>query len=377
MKNIIKELKVTDAIYSNQEVFTKAEESTYISIGKYLESNFYLAQSFEEFLSFLRERSGLIIFSSITKLSEIRNNMIRATNNSLCKDALKNSIIFPIMNDSKVGIELLKQFTPKIYPVYLFCKFKNTEVITIHGYVEKKFRMENIINNLLECFPENDIKQSVFESINTCLFNFQKQDKKEIVDDDFAGNEEEVNTLMIKLQKDVDTGLTILQTNKPNQVKVFGAVNPFKDKPKNRFDNLFGDDTSMLLKDVKFDIKPAIQHNLPSIKETVDEAKASIKESNKPFIPPEPAENDPNACKISFRLHYEERYINRRFNKYDKIDALFNYLDSLGREIYCKPTSTSYRIMYGFPLKYFENKRNSTLSEEGLFPSSVINIEEK
>jgi hypothetical protein len=237
--------------------------------------------------------------------------------------------------------------------------------------------MENIINNLLECFPENDIKQSVFESINTCLFNFQKQDKKEIVDDDFAGNEEEVNTLMIKLQKDVDTGLTILQTNKPNQVKVFGAVNPFKDKPKNRFDNLFGDDTTMLLKDVKFDIKPAIQHNLPSIKETDDEAKASIKESNKPFIPPEPAENDPNACKISFRLHYEERYINRRFNKYDKIDALFNYLDSLGREIYCKPTSTSYRIMYGFPPKYFENKRNSTLSKEGLFPSSVLNIEEK
>ena len=37
----------------------------------------------------------------------------------------------------------------------------------------------------------------------------------------------------------------------------------------------------------------------------------------------------------------------------------------------------SFELIYGFPPMNFENKKNCTLDEEGLFPASMINIVEK
>lgn len=95
------------------------------------------------------------------------------------------------------------------------------------------------------------------------------------------------------------------------------------------------------------------------------------------IIPREPEINDPNACLITFRYPYDERYINRRFNKNDKIEVLYNYVESLGNEIYSKPKYHSFELIYGYPPINFGNKKDNTLDDEGLFPSSTINIVEK
>ena len=52
------------------------------------------------------------------------------------------------------------------------------------------------------------------------------------------------------------------------------------------------------------------------------------------LIPPEPADDNPDKCIIIFRLPDGEKNIQRKFLKSDKISVLYDYIRSLGKEIY-------------------------------------------
>ena len=98
----------------------------------------------------------------------------------------------------------------------------------------------------------------------------------------------------------------------------------------------------------------------------------------KMILPDEPEENDPDTCHIVFRVPDGEKNIERKFLKSDKIAMLFNYVKSIGREIFMEPDSTDFDILcYGFPPKNLEDKKNNTLEEEGLYPNSILQIREK
>ena len=101
-------------------------------------------------------------------------------------------------------------------------------------------------------------------------------------------------------------------------------------------------------------------------------------EMAKLFLPDEPDENNPNVCRIAFRIPDGEKNIERRFLKTDKIAALFNFVKSIGRDIFMEPDATDFDILcIGFPPKNLEDKKNNTLEEEGLFPNSILQIREK
>ena len=94
-------------------------------------------------------------------------------------------------------------------------------------------------------------------------------------------------------------------------------------------------------------------------------------------LPEEPEENDPNVCIIMFKYPNGEKNIEKRFLKSDKIIVLYNYVKSLGREIFSENTSYNFDLIQGLPYKNFEESKNKTLEEEGLFPRSMIIIKEK
>ena len=101
-------------------------------------------------------------------------------------------------------------------------------------------------------------------------------------------------------------------------------------------------------------------------------------EDAKKYVPKEPDINNPDACSIIFRVPDGEKNINRRFLKTDKIKVLFNYVKSIGRDIFMEPDSTGFDILcIGFPPKNLEDKKNNTLEEEGLYPNSMLQIREK
>ena len=62
--------------------------------------------------------------------------------------------------------------------------------------------------------------------------------------------------------------------------------------------------------------------------------------------------------------------------KSDKISVLYDYVRSLGKEIYSEEEYNNFSIIQSFPFKNFENKINNTLEQEGLFPNAVLQIKE-
>ena len=98
----------------------------------------------------------------------------------------------------------------------------------------------------------------------------------------------------------------------------------------------------------------------------------------KMILAPEPDANNPDVCHIKFRLPDGEKMKERRFLKTDKISILYDYVKSIGREIFMEPDATDFDILYvGFPPKNFENSKNNTLEKEGLYPNSILQISEK
>ena len=89
----------------------------------------------------------------------------------------------------------------------MFSKYKNNQVMDIKFRVETKFRMNDVVNNLLDCFPEYDFKKSLYKSINSTIMNIKKSifsGEKKIEtepDDDFNENPNNIDQLLKDLEK--------------------------------------------------------------------------------------------------------------------------------------------------------------------------------
>ena len=98
----------------------------------------------------------------------------------------------------------------------------------------------------------------------------------------------------------------------------------------------------------------------------------------KMILSEEPEENNPDICHIIFRFPDGEKSIERKFLKSDKIAVLYNFVKSIGREIFSEPDSNDFDIIcLDFPPKNLEDKKSHTLQNEGLFPNSILQIKEK
>ena len=110
-------------------------------------------------------------------------------------------------------------------------------------------------------------------------------------------------------------------------------------------------------------------------KQKLEEEKEQ-KEMFSKIIPSEPDDNNPDKCIIIFRLPDGEKNIERKFLKTDKISVLYDYIRSIGREIYTEEEYNNFSIIQTFPFKNFEEKINNTLEEEGLYPNAMLQIKE-
>ena len=90
----------------------------------------------------------------------------------------------------------------------------------------------------------------------------------------------------------------------------------------------------------------------------------------------EPDKNNPDCCTICFRYPDGEKRKERRFLKTNKIKELYDYINSLGNEIYTEDGNGIFSLHQLFPPKKYENMEN-TLEKEALFPNAVIQIKEE
>ena len=115
-----------------------------------------------------------------------------------------------------------------------------------------------------------------------------------------------------------------------------------------------------------------IENKVNEIQKEIETKANEIKKE----IVDEPSKDDPNCTIICFRYPDGEKRIDRRFLKSHKIKNLYDYVTSLGKEIYTEEDNNSFSLYQAFPPKKYENMEN-TLEEEGLFPNAIIQIKEE
>jgi len=89
----------------------------------------------------------------------------------------------------------------------------------------------------------------------------------------------------------------------------------------------------------------------------------------------EPDKDNPEATTICFRYPDGEKTKNRRFLKSHKIQNLYDYVTSLGEEIYTEKQNKNFTLHQPFPPKIYDNFEN-TLEQEGLYPNALVQIKE-
>ena len=92
-------------------------------------------------------------------------------------------------------------------------------------------------------------------------------------------------------------------------------------------------------------------------------------------LPPEPAESEPNVTTIVFRLPDGATTKTRRFRFKDRIQLLYDFIASYGREIFEEEGDHHLSLLQPFPFKEFTDK-SRTLEEEGLVPNVVLQVKE-
>ena len=105
------------------------------------------------------------------------------------------------------------------------------------------------------------------------------------------------------------------------------------------------------------------------------EIQEKAKEASKKVLE-EPNSEDPDSTTICFRYPDGEKSINRRFLKSHRIKNLYDYVESLGEEIYTEKENNKFSLYQPFPPKKYDNMEN-TLEMENLFPNAVIQIREE
>ncbi len=117
------------------------------------------------------------------------------------------------------------------------------------------------------------------------------------------------------------------------------------------------------------------QEELKKQKEAEEKIKKEqeLKDEKRKTLPPEPEEGNKEASKIMFRYPHTEQRVERRFMKTDKIGSLYDFVCTLGTEIF--EESGEFELITPFPFKIYNNKEK-TLVEEGLYPNAVLQIRE-
>ena len=468
--------------FLNLNVFNRNDESIYINLIKFLEEKFiYVSNNLENFVKLLKEHAGLMIVLPQDKHFDVRNDMIIAYSDQLCLDIMRNVVILPVMKDSNIGKDLISKCSPRKYPLYLFCKYKNKNVIDINFRIEGNFNTVNAINFFLDCFPESNIKQSLFKSINETMVNIRNSvvnynnnvnnnvnnnsnnannnNNSRINNDSsssknnillnsqnyFTGNIDELNELIAKLERNSNNqpnySINNSQNNNNNSLNNISnnqsqnnnyynynnqdfnnSINQsqrsdynnrsiYQQSFNNYIDNRSQSGNSLIqnnqsLADSIYGLAPGEinakreremrelerQHE-EKVRKEEEEKRKILKEENekkariekyeneaefcKQNLTEEPDENDPDICRIKFRYPNGEKSVERRFLKTDTIIILYNFVKSLGREIFFESNSNDFDLICGFPPKNLENSKDKTLEEEGLFPSSLVQINEK
>ncbi len=301
-----------------------------------------ITEDFIKFCQSIKRKIGIIIFYRANNVPFLKNFISLLCRSSLSYNLLKqNFVIYPLLANTNEGYTIhdIVSHHQLLFPSFVFC------------YSSSRNRNEMSHYSIL---TKNDVI-SILESESITLNTFH-------------------NNLIEILKK------TNIHKNMNNNIS-------------NEFDKSFGPLTDAeILHQQNFEMeeleKEEIKKEEELKKEIINEEKRKkeeeiktkeIKEKAleaKDKNVEEPDANDPNCSVICFRYPDGETTKNRRFLKSHTIQNLYNFVTSLGEEIYTEKENNHFSLYQPFPPKKYTEMDN-TLEKEGLFPNAVIQIREE
>ena len=286
---------------------------------------------FTKFNQYIKKYLGIIIFYDRNNLEFLKDFINQICRNSSIMNILKqNCVIYPVLSSSPNGYQIQNIISDSNLscPSIIFCHNNTGE--NIFG----KDNIFEIING------EFIIISKFYDSLVNSLTIIKKD---------------------IKLNEDINTNI---QDNNNNfNILTDGEI---LQKQKKEMEELE--------RHVQ-DIEDKINVENSKEKERYEKIEKIAEEFKKKFEN-EPDKDNPDCCIICFRYPDGEKRKDRRFLKNDKIKDLYDYVKSLGNEIYTEEGTGDFSLYQPFPPKKYEIMEN-TLESEGLFPNAVIQIREE
>ena len=398
----------------------------------YLKNNLNsLELLFGNYLKSLKNKRGIIIIYSEEKFNKLKEHINKINQNYYIKNLLNNCVIFPVLNTSIIGHEFVEQLSCVNFPTYIFKQYKNKEYFYITGRMDGAFDIsffkENIENiyipesNILKNENKNDLihklKQEKYFNINNQFKNRKDNNNKNIIN----RKNDKINKKKFEEEKQIELNDSknnnkYLMENYDNYylgdskdiISIFEDNNNYLnnlnnyeesilnnveekkenlDKSDDKLGNsIIGLSDGQILEKRENDIKELERQFEEKEKKEKEEENRINKlqieyeneaENAKELLPEEPEESNVDVCNIVFRHPDGEKTLGRRFLKSDKVEVLFTFIKSKGREIFEERESNDFNIIcLGIPPKSLEDKKNNTLEEEGLFPNSILQIRE-
>ena len=418
------EFNIGDSLIKNS--YKSLSNSNYLN---YLSANLKSFQNnFNNFLSKLKKSGGIIIVFNDESFERFKKQIKKINENNLIKEIIQNCVIFPVQNNSSIGNEFVLQLSIISFPTYIFCKYKDSKNFYITDKMEGAFEQSFLVDCILKNMPDLQSNKDKIPKSNINI-NENKNNQNNNEDDElinfllkdgyFDGNKVNNNNHLNNNNRDnfnkINNNSNFYNNNdnknynnnhyKNNNInlkdkdeyKFNNNINFINENSFNKKDNLL--DSIANLTDAQIfekrdnEMKALERQAEEKEKKEKEEKKKELEEKNKilkknedyeeevniakMIVKEEPEENNPDVCHIKFRFPDGEKSIERRFLKSDKIAALYNYVKSIGREIFSEPDSFDFDILFGYPPQNLENKKSNTLEEEGLFPNSILQIREK
>ena len=283
-------------------------------------------QDFSKFNKFIKKYIGIIIFYDKKNLEFLQQFINKICRNSSIMNILRQKcVIFPISSSSENGYKILNILSDSniLYPSLIFCFNKSKDNI-----FDK--------NNLIEIINGESVNVDIFyKSLIQSISKIEKNNN-------LINNEQESNNYNFL------TDGEILQKQRNDMEELEKNVQKIEEEI----------NTENIKK----------RENINKIEKEAEKYKAK-------FVA-EPDKDNPDCCTICFRYPDGDKRRDRRFLKTDKIKLLYEYITSLGNEIYTEDENGVFSLYQPFPPKKYDNMEN-TLENEGLFPNAVIQIKEE
>ena len=285
------------------------------------------------FCQLIQRKIGLIIFYTANNIQFLNRFINQLSRNSMLINLLKkNFVIYPLLANTNEGYKIQNVISDDqlVYPTFVFC-FNNTN--NRRGDFRDIIFDRNHVYNILQG-----------ESINLDAFNNALIDCMDSIG--FRNNGNNLG------------GLTDAEVLEQQKIDMENLEKQVQKKEEEQRKERILEQQKKLEEELK----------LKQIENKAKEAKKKIVD--------EPDINNPDVTTICFRYPDGEKMKNRRFLKTHKIQNLYDYVTSLGNEIYSEEGNNGFSLYQPFPPKKYTNMEN-TLEKEGLFPNAVIQIREE